>query len=162
VPSVRSVVAGCIALTALGCSRVDLDAERAAILETDKTWLGAAQAKDLERTVSFWADDAVVMAPGQPALVGKDAIRKYVMESFKLPGFAIQWETTQVTVAPHGDVAYAMGTNTTTLNGPEGRPMRFRGKAATVWRKGADGSWKCVVDIWNDDAPKPSELPAKP
>jgi uncharacterized protein (TIGR02246 family) len=161
-PSVPSVVAGCVALAMLGCSRVDLDAERASILKTDKAWLGATQAKDLERTVSFWADDAVVMAPSQPAFVGKDAIRKYVAESFRLPGFAIEWETTQVTVAPHGDVAYATGTNTTTLNGPDGKPMTFRGKAATVWRKSADGSWKCVVDIWNDEPGKPSEPPAKP
>jgi hypothetical protein len=58
------------------------------------------------------------MAPSQPTLVGKDAIRNYVAESFKLPGFAIEWETTQVTVAPHGDVAYATGTNTTTLMAP--------------------------------------------
>jgi ketosteroid isomerase-like protein len=36
------------------------------------------------------------------------------------------------------------------------------GKAATVWRKGADGSWKCVVDIWNDGPGKPSEPLAKP
>jgi uncharacterized protein (TIGR02246 family) len=161
-PSVPSVVAGCVTLAALGCSRVDLDAERASILKTDKSWLRATQAKDLERTVSFWADDAVVMAPGQPALVGKDAIRKYVAESFKLPGFAIEWETRQVTVAPHGDVAYATGTNTATLNGPDGKPMTFRGKAATVWRKGADGSWKCVIDIWNDEPRTPSEPPAKP
>jgi hypothetical protein len=36
-PSVPSVVAGCVALAAVGCSRVVLDAERASILKTDKS-----------------------------------------------------------------------------------------------------------------------------
>jgi uncharacterized protein (TIGR02246 family) len=149
--SVRSIVAVCIVLAGLGCSHVDLAADRAAILRTDKPWQEAIAAKDVERTISFWADDAVVLPPGQPSLVGKDAIRGFVTESFKAPGFGIRWETGQVTVAPRGDFAYALAKNRTTLNGPDGKPMAFLGKSVTVWRKGADGSWKCVVDIWNDD-----------
>jgi len=29
----------------------------------------------------------------------------------------------------------------------------MKAKSVTVWRKGPDGRWKCVVDAWNDDAP---------
>ena len=152
-PSVREWVAGCAVLWTLGCSKVDLDRERAAILATDRPWQEAIAAKDVERTLAFWADDAVVLPPGQPSVVGKDALRGFVTESFKIPGFGLRWETGTITVAPHGDVAYAMARNTTTLNGPDGKPMELRGKAVTVWRKSADGQWKCVVDIWNDDPP---------
>jgi len=52
-----SVVAGCIALAALGCSHTD----REAILKTDRTWAVAPEARNLEAAVSFWADDAVVI-----------------------------------------------------------------------------------------------------
>jgi uncharacterized protein (TIGR02246 family) len=157
-----SVVAGCIALAALGCSHADREADREAILKTDRTWAVAAEARNLEATVSFWADDAVVMAPGQPPLVGKAAIRKYVAESFQVPGFGIRWETTQVTVASAGDIAYATGTNAVTLNGPDGKPLTYPGKVATVWRKAADGSWKCVLDIWNDEPKRPTATPPRP
>ena len=152
-PSGREWVAACAVLWTLGCSKVDLDRERAAILATDRPWQEAIAAKDVERTLSFWADDAVVLPPGQPSVVGKDALRGFVTESFKIPGFGLWWETGTITVGPHGDVAYAMARNTTTLNGPDGKPMALRGKAVTVWRKSADGQWKCAVDIWNEDAP---------
>jgi uncharacterized protein (TIGR02246 family) len=152
-PIARRWVLGCILLSIPGCSRVNLEAERAAILATDRPWQEAIAARDVERAVSFWADDAVVMPQGQPSLAGKDAIRGFVVESFKVPGFGLRWETTSVTVAPHGELAYALARTTTTFNGPEGKPIAVRGKAATVWRKGSDGRWLCAVDIWNDDPP---------
>ena len=52
-------------LWVLGCSKVDVEGERAAILGTDRPWQEAIAAKDVERAVSFWADDAVVIAPGR-------------------------------------------------------------------------------------------------
>ena len=115
-PIGRRWVLGCILLSIPGCSRVNLEAERAAILATDRPWQEAIAARDVERAVSFWADDAVVMPQGQPSLVGKDAIRGFVVESFKVPGFGLRWETTSVTVAPHGELAYALARTTTTFN----------------------------------------------
>ena len=152
-PIGRRWILGCVLLSITGCSRVNVEAERAAILATDRPWQEAIAARDVERAVSFWADDAVVMPQGQPSLAGKDAIRGFVAESFKVPGFGLRWETTSVTVAPHGELAYALARTTTTFNGPDGKPVAVRGKAATVWRKGSDGRWLCVVDIWNDDPP---------
>ena len=60
-----------------GCTtRVDVEKERAAILQTDKEWLAAAlEGRDLGRIVSFWTDDAIVFPPGSAAVVGKEAIR---------------------------------------------------------------------------------------
>ncbi len=152
-PGVRRWMVGCAVVWTVGCARPDLDGERAAILGTDQPWQAAIAARDVDRAVSFWADDAVVMPSGQPSVIGKNAIRAFVTETFKIPGFGLRWETEQVTVAPHGDVAYALAKTTTTFNGPDGKPLMLHGKAATVWRKGGDGRWKCVVDIWNDDTP---------
>ena len=145
--------AGCTLLSLLGCSRVDVEAERAAILATDRPWQEAIAARDVERAVSFWADDAVVMPAGQPSVTGKEAIRGFVKETFKVPGFGLRWETSSVNLAPQGGLAYALATTTTTFSGPDGKPVSIPGKAATVWRKGSDGRWLCIVDIWNDDAP---------
>ena len=138
-------------------ARVDITAERAALFRTDKAWSEAAASMDVEKTLSFWTDDASVFPPGQPAVVGKDAIRRYVTEGFGLPGFSIRWETSAFEVSASGEMAYGLGTNAVTMNDPQGKAITERGRGVTVWRKGKDGNWKCVVDIWNagPDAPPP-------
>ena len=148
-------VAGIAMLAVLGCSKPDLEAEKAAILATDKPWMDAIAAKDVERSISYWSEDAVVMPQGQPAIVGNPALKAWATETLKIPGFNIRWVTTEVKVAPSGDLAYALAKTTTTVNGPDGKPISIPGKAATVWRKGTDGAWKCVVDIFNEDGPPP-------
>lgn len=126
---------------------------RAEILRLDAEWSQAAQKRDVDRVVSYWADDAVVLPPSSGAVVGKGAIRDFVVKSFQTPGFGISWKTTDVTVSESGDLAYATGTNRVTFRGADGREASVDGKAVTVWRRNPSGTWKCVVDIWNDAAP---------
>jgi len=137
---------------------VDAPAERVALARADKAWSEAAVAKDIEKTLSYWTEDATVYPPGQPPVVGKDALRRYVTEGFALPGFSIRWETSAFEVSASGDMAYGLGTNVVTVNDPQGRLITERGRGVTVWRKGKDGSWRCVVDVWNagPSAPPPA------
>ena len=134
----------------------DLSAEREELFRVDRAWAEAAAAGDVEKSVSFWSDDARVIPPGQPALVGKDAIRGYVTAAMGLPGFSIRWRTTDFVVAASGDMAYGFGTNTVTLDGVDGKPVTEHGRALTVWRKDQGGAWKCVVDIWNVEPAPPA------
>jgi uncharacterized protein (TIGR02246 family) len=120
------------------------------ILRIDAEWSAAAQGRDIERIVSYWADDAVLFPPGSSRLEGKPAIRAYVAKSFQAPGFGISWKTTDVVVSRSGDLAYATGTNRVSFTGPDGQPVTVEGKAVTVWRREKDGAWKCVIDIWNN------------
>lgn len=129
------------------------EAERTALFKVDEAWAQAAAARDLEKTLSFWAEDASVIAPGQAAVVGKEALRRWVSEAFALPGFSIRWKTSAFVVSASGDMAYGVGTNEMTINDAEGKPMTERGRSVTVWRKEARGGWKCVVDIWNPEPP---------
>lgn len=132
--------------------RTSLDKERAVLLETDKQWAAAAaEGSDVDHIVSFWSEDARVFAPGMPVIVGKEAIRQFIENSLKMPGFSIRWNTTEVTVSSDGSMAYATGTNQTTFNDPQGKKITVNGKAVTIWRKDTAGVWKCIIDIWNDD-----------
>ncbi|OLB69377.1 hypothetical protein AUI06_09085 [archaeon 13_2_20CM_2_52_21] len=132
----------------------DIDKARAELERVDAMWAAAAAAgRDVERIVSFWADDAIVIPPGQLAIIGKDAIRDYVTASLKIPGFSIQWKTTRFTIARACDLAYGVGTNQVSFNDENGNRLTLRGKAVTIWRTEGRGAWKCVVDIWNDDPP---------
>jgi ketosteroid isomerase-like protein len=46
--------------------------------------------------------------------------------------------------------------NVTTFNDSLDNPITMHGKVVTIWRKGTDGSWRNVVDMWNDTPPPPS------
>jgi ketosteroid isomerase-like protein len=66
---------------------MDLAAERTRLLQRDAEWATAAsEGRDLERILSYWTDDAVVLAPGLPVVVGKDALRLYVQAVCRFPG----------------------------------------------------------------------------
>jgi uncharacterized protein (TIGR02246 family) len=137
-----------LAAAALGCNAKSADtADEAAIRRADANWLAAASTRDLERTLPYWSDDATILAPGTPAVVGKDAIRKYVSGAFATPGFSITWTTDRIEIAKSGDLAYSTGTDRITINGSDGKPVVQENRSAAIWRKQPDGSWKCTVDI---------------
>ena len=95
-----------------------------------------------------------------PPIVGREAIRRYVDESMKVPGFSLTWRTEQVSFSSTGDVAYAAGRNRFTMKNDKGELLTFHGKGITVWRKQPDGNWKCVMDIWNSvPASDPGRIP---
>ncbi len=147
-------------LVAGNCSppRFDPAAEQDRLLRRDMEWADAASAgKDLEKIVSYWSDDAVVIPPGQPVLEGKAAIRAYVAASLQIPGFKIHWTSEKVVFSSEGKLAYMRGTSEMTVPGPTGALMTLHGRGVTVWRLDPDGQWRCVIDIWNDP---PSTAPA--
>ena len=150
-----AAMVGGAALGWIGCASAGSPTEeQSRILRLDAEWSRAAQDRDVDRAVSFWAEDAIVFPPGSPPVAGKAAIREFVVKSFQTPGFGISWKTATVTVSRGGDMAYTTGTNRVTFVGPDGKQVGIEGKAVTVWRRENDGTWKCVIDIWND-ASKP-------
>jgi uncharacterized protein (TIGR02246 family) len=142
-----------VILAALAACRTapvpDQARDEAAIRAADARWLAAAQAHDLEASLSYWSDDAILMVAGAPAMVGKEAIRRYVAGAFAIPDFSISWATDRVWVAKAGDVAYATGTTRISMTLPDGKRVVEHDNAVTVWRKEPAGSWKCVLDIAN-------------
>jgi uncharacterized protein (TIGR02246 family) len=130
-------------------------AEEAAIRTADANWLAAAKARDLERILPFWADDATILPAGAPAITGQAAIRQYVGGAFATPGFSISWNTDKIGVSSSGDLAYSTGTNHITFNNPDGKMIVADNRAVVVWKKQPDGSWKCTVDMMSP-APAPA------
>lgn len=148
---------------ALSCAQPaqpDLEAARQALLQRDREWSQAASGDDLERLLSFWADDAVIYPAGAPAVVGKDAIRQFLKEKRNIPGFSISWEPTDAVVSGSADLAYTLGTMQIGANDAQGNPVVNQGKYSVVWRRQTDGSWTAVVDMFNFDQPPAAPSPA--
>ncbi len=90
----RMLLALGVAAVLVGCAQPQIDerAEQAALMQVSREWAQAAASGDLERIVSYWADDAIVMPPDLPAVVGKSAIRYSVRAGQAVPGFRVTWE----------------------------------------------------------------------
>src|SRR6266567_8148207 len=137
-------------------SASDTKAIEKALRDLDAQWSAAAGAKDLDKTVAFYSEDAIVLPTNAPAATTKEAIRNTWKDLLASPGLAISWKTTKVEVAKSGDIAYTTGTYELTMNDASGKPVPDHGKYVEVWKKQSDGKWKVVADIWNSDLPLPS------
>jgi uncharacterized protein (TIGR02246 family) len=145
----KKIIAVGFAFTMIGCNpqKPDIQAEGEKIMELSREWSRAASSGNVEKTVSYWAEDAILMSAGQPQLKGKKAIRQMVEESYKIPGFRISWEPQTVEVSANGDMAYLIEKAQVSFIDSKGKPITQNNKAVSIWRKQGDGSWKNVVDI---------------
>src|SRR6266487_4376974 len=104
---------GCIALLSItivgAATAADTKIEQA-LRDLDAQWSAAAAAKDVDKTVSFYSDDAIVMPPNASAATTKETIRKVWQDLLASPGLSISWKTTKVEVAKSGDLACVSGT----------------------------------------------------
>jgi ketosteroid isomerase-like protein len=129
----------------------DATTESAKLLQRDAEWANLATAgKDVEKIISYWTDDAVLMQSGQPPVEGKPALRAFVTSSLAAPGFKIHWVSQKPTFSPDGRLAYMRSTTEMTVPGANGAPMTLHVQGYTVWRIDGDGQWRCVVDIGTD------------
>ena len=147
-----------LALSLDCCSerRFDSKTEGEKLLRRDAEWADLATAgKDVEKVVSYWTEDAVLLFPGQPVFEGKAAIRAYVTASFNTPGFKIHWLSQNPVFSPDGKLAYMRGTDELTLPGPDGGTITLHLRGISVWRLDPDKQWRCVVDISNAAPPTP-------
>jgi ketosteroid isomerase-like protein len=111
----------------------DPSAEAERLLKRDAEWAAlASEGRDIDRILSYWTDDAVVLAPGFPPIIGKVALRGYVENSLRIPGFEISWKSSEVHFSPDLKLAYMFSENTVTMNEPDGTPLTTRGRGITI------------------------------
>jgi ketosteroid isomerase-like protein len=137
-------------------------ADETTLKDLDAAWSKAAGAKDLEKTASYYSDEALVLPPNMPAIQGKQGARAMWQGMFTVPGFGGGWKVTKVEVARSGDLGYVTGTYELKESDPGGKPTTDKGKYLEVWKKQADGGWKCIVDMFNSDLPSLEPEPGKP
>lgn len=135
-------------------------ADETTLRNLDADWSKAAGAKDIDKTVSYYSDDALVMPSNSPVLQGKAAARAMWHAMFSMPGFGGGWKATKVDVARSGDVGYVTGTYEINETDASGKQKTDKGKYLAVWKKQTDGSWKCVADMFNTDLPATPAAPA--
>lgn len=98
---------------------------------------------DLEAVLAFYEDDAVlVVEPGRLAR-GREELKRFFLHVFTLRGTAEQMETN---VLESGNIALFTSRWRFTGTAPDGSPFQRESIATSVFRKGADGGWRMVID----------------
>ena len=121
-------------------------ADEEAIRAADMAWSKAAGDKDAAKMASFYAENAVVMAPGMAAVKGRDAIQQALTGMMQDPNFALSFVPTKIVVAKAGDQAYELGDFSMTSSDKKKKPVTLKATYVVVWGKQMDGSWKALVD----------------
>jgi uncharacterized protein (TIGR02246 family) len=134
-----------LASLALGQNEEDV------IRKLDAEWSAAAQNKDVDQSVSVYADDGSMLPNHAPIATGKAQIREVWAHLLSLPGVKVSFVPTKVEVAKSKDMAYDVGTYELTMNDPQGSPSTEIGKYVVIWKKQPDKKWKVVADIFNPD-----------
>ncbi|SMO52552.1 DUF4440 domain-containing protein [Solitalea koreensis] len=129
----------------------DHSAEASAIMKADSAWDKASEAKSAEGWLSYYTDDAIMMPPGAKVCMDKASREAFIKNMFAIPGMSLRFQSTKAEVSKSGDLGYATGVYQWSSKDAKGQDYHETGKYNEVWKKQADGSWKCIADIWNAD-----------
>jgi ketosteroid isomerase-like protein len=139
-------------------SRATVSAAPKVTIETLKQleaeFMKAAAEKGSKGYLSYYADDAVELPNGAPAIEGKVNIAPG-MNFLDDKNNRLTWTPTGGDVSSSGDLGYTYGTFEFRSNDQDGKPRVEHGKYISIWKLQKDGSWKVVLDMGNaSPAPK--------
>jgi uncharacterized protein (TIGR02246 family) len=115
----------------------------------DRQFMDGVAAKDAERIAMLYAEDARIMMPHRPAIIGRSGILAFYQAALQGLVKSILLETTDVAVS--GDLAYAIGNNRIALSPPGEAPREERGKYVAVYRRTSAAGWEIVIDSYSND-----------
>src|ERR1035437_2984782 len=125
------------------------DADVKALTDLEAQWSKTSQPINVEKALTYYADDAVMMTPGSDAVKGKGAIGNEMKMVPKESAITLQFQTTKADVSKSGDLGYTWGTYQLIATNSVTHKVVFQdhGSYVKVYRKQADESWKAVEDI---------------
>ena len=132
----------------------DLSSAINAIKSADSAWDQASAQKSAAGWLNFYADDAIMMPPGENVCKDKASREASIKKMFAIPGVSLRFQDTKVEVAQSGEMGYAAGVFQWASKDAAGKDYHETGKFCETWKKQPGGDWKCIVDIWNADAAK--------
>jgi ketosteroid isomerase-like protein len=143
----------CLESSAIG-QTLDQSKEAEKLMQTSRDWAKAAAARDTAKTLSYWADDAVMISNTHPEINGKVGIREMVMGGFSDPAFSITWEPRSARLSDDGSMGYLIEDSKISMKDASGKMSEENFTSVTIWKKQPDGTWKNIVDVMVSKIPK--------
>jgi uncharacterized protein (TIGR02246 family) len=114
----------------------------------------ATIARDADALTALFDDDAVLLQPGTPPIIGKAAFHDFMKQALsKSPSVKIVKYVPDIRdIRVAGEVAYEWGYFEALQKGSEQQtPQSMRAKLLRVMRRQPDGSWKFMRVMWLPD-----------
>lgn len=111
-------------------------------------YVEAINSNEADRILPLLSDTIVFQVPGEPELIGKEAVREWAAEFFA--GFEAQWDKTERALDQSGDLAVSRYTYTARYRSREdGSEIGETGKGTCIYRREASGDWLLLIDSWS-------------
>jgi uncharacterized protein (TIGR02246 family) len=149
------VIAIVLVFAPFDCARASSSGDVKAIDDLQKQVDDAIATGDTERYVGLITDDAVLMPPSGPPVVGRQAIRSWseaIAKRFRITKYLPVND--ELVIA--GDWAFRRATFSWTVTPTAGGDsIQDSGKFIILYKRQSDGSWRVARDIWNSNTPTP-------
>ena len=127
-----------------------------AIKKLAKDWNTGWDHSDTEALLSLYTTDPILMPQGQPAVMGKNAIRSLYRSLFK--EFTVKGKGKVVEVEVSGDLGYFCSSySLTAIPKTGGAKIKSKGKSLFIVRRQDDNSWKIARLMDNSDLDESNE-----
>ncbi|MEZ5366647.1 MAG: DUF4440 domain-containing protein [Bryobacterales bacterium] len=104
---------------------------------------------------ALYAEDAVLLAPGEAPIVGREAIRSYQQQL--LASFQVKMSIDPAEHEELGGKGWGYGTFQAEMRPHKGgEPAPFTGRYLNVVQPRADGTLEILRHCWNSDQPMPA------
>jgi uncharacterized protein (TIGR02246 family) len=147
-----AIFGGCTSAAPATVAQAAAD-EKAAVENATAAFHQALRSNDLERFMSYVADDVIFMPPGEPPVRGGDAMRQWTTRFFS------QYRTSKLILADRevfvgGRWAVEVGTFEWGLQPATGGPAVVdRGNYMQVWKQQDDKTWRFAREVYNSTVP---------
>lgn len=128
--------------------KINIAAEQSKLRDADAALAKDWAAKDFDKILAHYTDEAVLMTDGMNPMTGKDGIGTGLKGLMSDPNLKLEFSPDQVDVAQSGELGYSRGHYVMTLSDPKTKkPFTTKGPYLTVYKKDAAGNWMIVEDI---------------
>jgi len=132
------------------CNSVDQKAESEKLKVLSIEWVKAARENDLDKAISYWAPNAMLILPNDEIFDVKKDIRYFFQIAIfsKYPNFAFNWRPKEAFVSKSGDIGYVLIEDTLTTTSIRGNRRRIDKfsfyKGIEIWKKQENSIWNIV------------------
>ena len=105
--------------------------------------------------VSWFAEDAVTLNNGKPAVMGRVAIA--TQANWDPKEYQLSWVPEGAQMGPSNDMGFTWGHYEGRSKDKNGQPVAISGRYITVWKKMPNGEWKVALDASANEPPAAGE-----
>lgn len=111
-------------------------------------YVAAINSNDTATILALMSEDVVFQVPGEPELVGKEAIAQWAEGFFA--AFEASWDKSELALEQSGDLAVSRYVYTARSRSREDGPeLGETGKGTCIYRRAPTGEWRLLIDSWS-------------